>query len=293
MTIGICVVLPLAVAVIVAVRVAGLVVPEVKVIVALPVESVTAEAALSSPVSAENVTVMPGRAALEPSTTVAAIVDVVLLSDATLVADALRLTSATVDPVVMPVAVKPKTLLVIVAPLTVAVAVTESAPDWTPALSAMVALPLASVSAVPLTGLNVPNVVPVVLNVTTTPLSAVPVPLLSVAVRVEAVEAEIAVVEPVSVRVGDVTTGVVVDVVVELDDDPPPPHAASRSAIAMAKRYEIERDEMVFNRNSRLLLERPMQRAERREWVFEGVGDLLSSADNSIQIKRLPRIIRA
>ena len=103
MTMGICVVLPLAVAVIVAVRVAGFVVPDENVTVAFPVESVTAEPTLSTPVLAEKVTVTPGRAALEPSSTIAEMVEVVLLSDATVVAEALRLTSATVAPVVMPV----------------------------------------------------------------------------------------------------------------------------------------------------------------------------------------------
>ena len=137
-----------------------------------------------------------------------------------------------------------------VAPLTVAVAVTESAPDCTPALSVIVALPFASVSAVPLTGAKVPNVVPVVANVTTTPDNAVPVPLLSDAVRVDAVAADTAVVDPVSVKVGDAATGVVVVVVVVDDPDPPPPQAANNNAQAMAKKYDIERDEMIFNMNS-------------------------------------------
>lgn len=138
-----------------------------------------------------------------------------------------------------------------VAPLTVAVAVTESAPDCTPALSVIVALPFASVSAVPLTGAKVPNVVPVVANVTTTPDNAVPVPLLSDAVRVAAVAADTAVVDPVSVNVGDAATGVVVVPVVVVDDpDPPPPQAANNNTQAMAKKYDIERDEMIFNMNS-------------------------------------------
>ena len=141
-------------------------------------------------------------------------------------------------------------MLVMVAPLTTAVAVTESAPDCTPALSVIVALPFASVSAVPLAGEKVPNVVPVVANVTTTPVNAVPVPLLSVAVRVEAVAAETAVVEPVSVRVGEAATGVVVVVVVVDDPEPPPPQAANNSAQATAKKYDSERDEMIFNMNS-------------------------------------------
>lgn len=94
MRIGICVDLPLAVAVIVAVRLLGFVVPEENVTVALPDVSDTAEPSERNPVSAENAMVTPETAALAASTTVAVRVVVVLLSDATLVCEALRLMAA-------------------------------------------------------------------------------------------------------------------------------------------------------------------------------------------------------
>ena len=94
MRIGICVDLPLAVAVIVAVRLAGFEDPEEKVTVALPDASETAEPSERNPVSAENAMLTPATAALAASTTVAVMVVVVLLSDATLVCEALRLMAA-------------------------------------------------------------------------------------------------------------------------------------------------------------------------------------------------------
>jgi hypothetical protein len=96
MRIGICVDLPLAVAVMVAVRVVGFDEPEEKVTVALPVESLTTEPVDRKPVSAENVTVTPATAAFDVSTTVAVIVEVVLLSAATVVGLAPRLIAAAV-----------------------------------------------------------------------------------------------------------------------------------------------------------------------------------------------------
>ncbi len=96
MRIGICVDLPLAVAVIVAVRVVAFETPDENVTVALPVESLLTELAVRKPVSAENVTGTPDTAAFDASVTTAVIVVVVLLSDATLVDDAPRLMAAAV-----------------------------------------------------------------------------------------------------------------------------------------------------------------------------------------------------
>jgi len=87
--------LPLAVATIVAVRVVALL-PAEKVTVALPLASLTALDALRKPVSTENVTATPGTAAFEALTTVAVTVAVVLLSEATEVAEAPRLIAAAV-----------------------------------------------------------------------------------------------------------------------------------------------------------------------------------------------------
>ncbi len=103
MRIGICVDLPLAVAVIVAVRLVGLVDPAENVTLALPEASLTAELTVRKPVSAEKLTVTPDTAALAASTTVAVIVVVLLLSDRTLVDDALRLIAAAVGVGVVPV----------------------------------------------------------------------------------------------------------------------------------------------------------------------------------------------
>ena len=86
--IGICVERPLAVAVIVAVRVATLAVPEEKVTVALPVASLVAELAERKPVSAEKVIGTPAIAAFDESVTVAVIVVDALLSAGTLSVDA-------------------------------------------------------------------------------------------------------------------------------------------------------------------------------------------------------------
>ncbi len=94
MRIGIWVDLPLAVAVIVAVRLLGFELPEENVTVALPDTSDRAEPSERNPVSAENAMVTPETAALAASTTVAVMVVVVLLSDATLVCEALRLMAA-------------------------------------------------------------------------------------------------------------------------------------------------------------------------------------------------------
>ena len=88
---GICELLPLAVATIVAVRVLALLVPAEKVTVALPDASLTVLDALRKPLSAENVTGTPDTAALEVLTTVAVIVAELLLSDATEVRDELTL----------------------------------------------------------------------------------------------------------------------------------------------------------------------------------------------------------
>jgi hypothetical protein len=95
MRIGICAVLPLAVATIVAVRVVAFD-PDEKLTTALPVESLTALDAVSRPLSTEKVTVTPETAAFDASTTVAVTVAVPLLSEATVVVDADRLIAAAV-----------------------------------------------------------------------------------------------------------------------------------------------------------------------------------------------------
>jgi hypothetical protein len=92
---GICAVLPLAVATMVAVRVVGLL-PAEKVTVALPVASLTALDALRNPLSTENVIGTLATAPLLASTTVAVIVLVLLLSEATEVGEALTVTAAAV-----------------------------------------------------------------------------------------------------------------------------------------------------------------------------------------------------
>ena len=94
--IGICVEMPLAVAVIVAVLVATFVVPDENVTTALPVASLVADDADKIPVSAENVMGTPDTTALDALITVAVIVTVVLLSDATEVDDALSEIAAAV-----------------------------------------------------------------------------------------------------------------------------------------------------------------------------------------------------
>jgi hypothetical protein len=95
MPIGICAVLPLAVAMIVAVRVAAFE-PDENVTVALPVESLVALDRLSRPLSAENAIGTPDTAALDESVTVAVTVAVPVLSDDTVEADVDRLIAAAV-----------------------------------------------------------------------------------------------------------------------------------------------------------------------------------------------------
>lgn len=113
----------------------------------------------------------------------------------------------------------------------------------------MLAMPFASVSAVPLAGKNVPNVVVELANVTTTPARGVPAALFSVALRTAGLVADTALVEPVNSRVGVSTTGVGVapPVLVELLPPPPPPHALNKNSNAIARKDENARDEMFFN----------------------------------------------
>ena len=137
----------------------------------------------------------------------------------------------------------------ITVPPTVAEAVTESAPETVPGFSVMLAMPFASVSAVPPAGNSVPKLVPCVANVTTTPGSATPLPFFSVALSTAGVVDETALVEPVSTRVAGLTTGVVVPplvVVVELPE-PPPPQAPSSAKSANRNNDENARDEWIFN----------------------------------------------
>jgi hypothetical protein len=95
MRIGSCAVLPLAVATIVAVRVAALE-PDENVTVALPVVSLVALDALSKPLSTENAIGTPDTAALDASVTVAVIVAVPVLSELTVEVDVETLIAAAV-----------------------------------------------------------------------------------------------------------------------------------------------------------------------------------------------------
>ena len=90
MRMGICELLPLAVAVIVAVRVVAFAAPDENVAVAWPDVSLTAELTERKPVSAENVIGTLATAALFASVTVAVIVTDALLSLATFVAEVLN-----------------------------------------------------------------------------------------------------------------------------------------------------------------------------------------------------------
>jgi hypothetical protein len=160
--------------------------------------------------------------------------------------DDVSVTFAALD---VPVAENPNALLVMIAPLTVAVAVTESAPVRDPGLRVMLAIPLASVSAVAEVGKKVPKLVPCVANETTTPDSAAPEPFFRVTLRSAGVAAETEFVDPVSTSVGVAATVVVV-VLELLLPDPPPPQALSSANSAIRMKDEIARDEVVFKMSS-------------------------------------------
>jgi hypothetical protein len=109
------------------------------------------------------------------------------------------------------------------------------------------------------------------LNVTTTPDKAAPVALFKVAVSVAALVAEIAVVEPTSVKVGDAVVVVVVVLVLVLDPEPPPPPQAARAAVRVTmNRRTSARDQWVFNMGScRWIANRADISVGGHEWRFD------------------------
>lgn len=149
---------------------------------------------------------------------------------------------------VVPVEVKPKALLVTAVPPTVAVAVTESAPDCVPGFNVMLAIPLLSVNAVAPAGKNVPKPAAAVAKVTTTPGTKAPALFRNVPLRVAGVVADTALVEPVRTRVADATVPVPVPVPGAVDvPDPPPPQPKSNARNASATKEAMARAGILFN----------------------------------------------
>ena len=149
----------------------------------------------------------------------------------------------------------------IAVPLTVALAVSKNAPLWLPAFSTMVATPLASLSALPASGVNC-AVLSLLVTVSSTFGSTVPLAFLmtarSVALRSGATEvvaapsapsrlsATVAAVVGAAAQPGKFGSRLGSCVVQPLLPEPPPPQPASSAAAAPAARYCAQRADVML-----------------------------------------------